>query len=284
MMGPEVSIIMPTFNRLDWLRSAVDSVRAQTLQEWELILIDDGSEAPTREYLHALGTSGDHRFRVILGDHCGNPPVVRNVALRTARGEYVAFLDSDDLWLPRKLELQIASLRARPAREWSYTRSVLVDGSGSPLKGQRALRYPATKDGWIADSLLRGEAAVTQSSVVAYRDSVARIGGYPEDLPICGDYELYMRLALQSEIDFIDEPLVHVRRHGEHYSNDIDALTDLYRFIRKMQRSRLLPHMADVLRARRLRVARSLSRALALSIAPGWLKDLVRRNAMRHSA
>lgn len=283
-MGPEVSIIMPTFNRLDWLRAAVDSVRAQTHRDWELILIDDGSEAPTREYLGDLSDSGDGRLRVLLGEHRGNPPAVRNVALRAARGEFVAFLDSDDLWLPRKLELQLAALREHPAREWSYTRSVLVDGSANPLQGKRALRYPATRDGWIAESLLRGEAAVTQSSVVARRESIARVGGYPEDLPICGDYELYLRLALRSEIDFLDEPLVLVRRHDEHYSSNIEALRDLYRFIRKMQGSGLAPHMAHVLGTRRRRVAGSIARAVAARVAPGWVKDLVRGSLVRRSA
>jgi glycosyltransferase involved in cell wall biosynthesis len=279
---PEVSIIMPTFNRLDWLRSAVDSVLRQTHREWELILIDDGSEAPTREYLRELRENGDGRFTVILGEHCGNPPRVRNIALRAARGEYVAFLDSDDLWLPQKLERQLASLRASPGREWSYTAALMVDASARPLG--RSLPYPAVRDGWIADSLLRGEAAVTQSSVLIRRAALESVGGYPEDLPVCGDYELFVRLALRGEVDYVAEDLALIRRHGKHYSNDIVALRDLYRFIRKMQGARLAPHMADVLRARRLEVARGIARAVAVSLTPGWVKDLVRGNAMRHGA
>ncbi|HEX5460274.1 MAG TPA: glycosyltransferase family A protein [Steroidobacteraceae bacterium] len=282
MRDPEVSIVMPTFNRLDWLRCAVASVLVQTHRDWELILIDDGSEAPTREYLRGLRESGDGRFRVIFGEHCGNPPAVRNVALREARGDYVAFLDSDDLWLPAKLERQLASLRASPDREWSYTAAVMVDGSARPLG--RSLPYPKVRDGWIAESLLRGQAAVTQSSVLIRRAALQSVGGYPEDLPVCGDYELFVRLALRSEVDFVAEDLVLVRRHGEHYSNDIEALRDLYRFIRKMQCSRLAPHMADVLRARRVEVARGIARAIAAGIAPEWLKELVRGSAMRRSA
>lgn len=268
MRHPLISIIMPTFNRLAWLRAAIQSVRDQTLEDWELIVADDGSDEPTRGYLHALRADSGHRVRVLFLTHRGNPPVARNTALSEARGEYVAFLDSDDVWLPRKLEMQIASLGEHPAREWSYTRSVLVDGSGQPLESGRGLRYPASKDGWIAESLLRGEAAVTQSSVVARREAVARVGGYPEDLPICGDYELYLRLALRSEIDFVDEPLVLVRRHGEHYCDDLAALTDLRRFMGKVQRSGMMPHMRAVVRSRRARLLVSLTRA--------WLKSRVR--------
>lgn len=268
MSQPLISVIMPTFNRLGWLRAAVQSVFDQTLADWELIVVDDGSEEPTRDYLRALGAATEHRVRVLLLTHTGNPPVARNVALSEARGEYIAFLDSDDLWLPHKLEMQIASLGEHPAREWSYTRSVLVDGSARPLKGGRELRYPASKDGWIAESLVRGEAAVTQSSVVARREAIGRVGGYPEDLPICGDYELYLRLALLSEIDFVDEPLVLVRRHTEHYCDDLAALAELRRFMGKVQRSGMVPHMRGVLRARRARLLVGLTRE--------WLKSRVR--------
>jgi glycosyltransferase involved in cell wall biosynthesis len=261
MRHPLISIIMPTFNRLTWLRVAIRSVLDQTLEDWELIVADDGSDDPTREYLKALAIDERPRIRVLLLSHSGNPPAARNIALGEARGEYVAFLDSDDLWLPRKLERQIASLGEHPGREWSYTRSVLVDGACRPLEVGRGLRYPARRDGWIAESLLRGEAAVTQSSVLARREVIEQVGGYPEDLPICGDYELYLRLALRSEIDFVDEPLALVRRHGEHYCDDMAALTELRRFMGKVQRAGWAPHMKSVLRARRARLLVSLTRA-----------------------
>jgi glycosyltransferase involved in cell wall biosynthesis len=264
MMRPEVSIVMPTFNRLHWLRAAVDSVLAQTHRDWELLAVDDGSDGPTREYLRALAASDPGRIRAIFREHCGNPPLVRNVALRAARGEYVAFLDSDDLWRPRKLERQVASLRAHRGREWSYTAAVMVAASGEPLAG-RSLPYPAVRDGWIAESLLRGEAAVTQSSALVRRAALERLGGYPEDLPVCGDYEVFVRLALQSEVDFVPEELVLVRRHGQHYSDDLTALADLYRFLRKVERSGAVPHMAGVLRARRVHVAAGLLRGLVLA-------------------
>lgn len=282
MSDPEVSIVMPTLNRLDWLRAAVDSVFAQTHREWELIVIDDGSEARTREYLHALAGSGDSRVRAIFRAHCGNPPALRNIALRHARGEYVAFLDSDDLWLPRKLERQLASLRACPGREWSYTGAVMVDAWANPLG--RSLPYPAVRDGWIADSLLRGESGVTQSSVLIRREAIEGVGGYPEDLPVCGDYELFVRLALRSEVDYLAEDLVLVRRHDEHYSDDIAALTDLYRFIRKVQCSKMAPQMAAVLRARRAKVAAGIARGVVARLAPAWLKELARGRLVRREA
>lgn len=262
MTSPAVSIILPTFNRLTYLRAAVDSVLAQTFQDWELIIADDGSGTETSSYLRAR--AAPPRIRLLWLGHTGNPPAVRNAALREARGEYVAFLDSDDIWLPRKLDAQIASLRSHKDRRWSYTCSIFVDASGRPLAdGRASLRYPQTPDGWVLDPLLRGEAAIVQSSVLASRDLIAAVDGYPEDLPICGDYQLYVQLAVQSAIDFVDEPLVLVRRHDEHYCNDITALAELGRFLERVQRSRIAPQMDSVLRTRRAIISAGLARGYA---------------------
>jgi glycosyltransferase involved in cell wall biosynthesis len=309
MATPTVSIVLPTFNRLAYLRAAVDSVFSQSFQDWELIIADDGSDAETKAYLNTF--TDVPQVKLLHLSHTGNPPAVRNVALREATGEYIAFIDSDDIWLPRKLEAQIASLRCRATRKWSYTRCVMVDGSLNPLTGARAARFPQ-EDGWILDQLLKGEAVVVQSSVVAARELIAAVGGYPEDLPVCGDYELNVRLALRSQIDLVDEPLVLVRRHREHYSDDITALKDLRHFLEKVQRSGVATHMNPVLRTRRALVSAGLAKgyaaagnrrstlstllssaryswpyrgwwygvmaATARAFAPAWLRTIVRRH------
>src|SRR6185437_668849 len=91
---PLVSVILPTFNRLGYLQAAVDSVFNQTMRDWELIVADDGSDSETRAYLQSFAEKP--RVRVLWLSHSGNPGAVRNAALQCARGEYVAFLDSDD--------------------------------------------------------------------------------------------------------------------------------------------------------------------------------------------
>ena len=106
-----VSVVLPTFNRLRFLRPTIESVYAQTFTDWELIIADDGSDLETREYLQSLANHS--RVTVVSLPHTGRPSMVRNAALLRAAGEYVAFLDSDDLWAPRKLERQIETLRAR---------------------------------------------------------------------------------------------------------------------------------------------------------------------------
>lgn len=260
-MQPAVSIIMPTFDRPKYLRAAIESVMAQTFRDWELIIADDGSGPDTQAYLRTLAAAP--RVKVLWLAHTGNPPAVRNVALREAKGEYVAFLDSDDVWQEQKLATQIASLRSHGAREWSYTGFTMVGDCGSPLTGTGARECPAI-DGWFLDPLLKGEPMIVQSSVVVRRELIQRVGGYDDELPVCGDYALWIRLAQHSEIEFIAAPLVLVRRHEEHYSDDIAGLEDLRRMLAKVQRSGVAPHLDAVLQERRAKVAAGLARGHAL--------------------
>jgi glycosyltransferase involved in cell wall biosynthesis len=261
-MRPVVSIVLPTYNRLPYLRDAVASVFAQTYRDWELIIADDGSAADATTYLRTL--VAEPGVRLIALEHSGNPPAVRNAALREAQGEYIAFLDSDDVWMPSKLELQVASLRSQSARRWSYTGCVMVDGLLNPLAGARA-GHGLAADGWILDALLEDEVVVVQSSVVAARELIAAAGGYAEDLPVCGDYDLYVRLAQRSEVDFISEPLVLVRRHNEHYCDDVTALKDLRHCLQKIRRSGIARHMDLVIGKRCAAASAGIARGYAAS-------------------
>ena len=106
---PLVSIVVPTYNRLAYLRQAVQSVFDQTYRQWELIVVDDGSTDGTAAYVASLGG----RVRALTLPRRGGAARARNAGVGAARGAYVAFLDSDDLWLPEKLAIQMAGLRER---------------------------------------------------------------------------------------------------------------------------------------------------------------------------
>jgi glycosyltransferase involved in cell wall biosynthesis len=210
---PVVSVILPTFNRLRYLRPAVESVFAQSLADWELIVADDGSDGETRTYLETL--EREARVTVLWLVHSGNPAAVRNAALRRARGQYLAFLDSDDEWLPRKLERQVESLR-RSGRRWSYTGYAIVDASGEPCA---SIASPAQKQGSILEPLLMHDVSIWTPAVVAERRLVADAGGFDERLLVFEDYDLWLRLACRGEIDLIPEPYTRVRRsHDQHHS------------------------------------------------------------------
>src|ERR1041384_7078965 len=104
---PLVSVVIPTFNRARYLREAIDSVLNQTYPYWELIIVDDGSTDETQSTLETLA---DARVHVLRRPHEGNVARARNVGLEQAQGRYVAFLDSDDRWMPSKLQFQVADL------------------------------------------------------------------------------------------------------------------------------------------------------------------------------
>jgi glycosyltransferase involved in cell wall biosynthesis len=212
-----VSVVLPTFNRLRFLRPTVESVYSQTFADWQLIIADDGSDLETRQYLESL--AHHPRVQVVWLTHSGRPSIVRNAALLRAAGEYVAFLDSDDLWAAQKLQRQIETLRARANCRWCYTGFVRVDESGNPLPEER-LRHWVPYEGNIFEQVVTGSAAIRTPSVLATRELLAQAGGFDEALLSAEDYDLWMRLALYSEVAIVDEPLVHVRFHDENHTRD----------------------------------------------------------------
>jgi glycosyltransferase involved in cell wall biosynthesis len=213
--APLVSIVLPTFNRLGFLAATVDSVLAQSFSGWELIIADDGSDVPTRQYLCSLAERP--RVRLIGLSHTGVPAIVRNAALREARGEYVAFIDSDDLWSPGKLQRQLKALRARAHCRWSYTAFSQIDASGLPL-AEEATRRWVPHEGFIFEPLTRGEVSIRTPTVIATRELLLHSGGFDETLRSAEDLDLWLRLALDSEVALVDEPLLLVRRHDENHS------------------------------------------------------------------
>jgi glycosyltransferase involved in cell wall biosynthesis len=257
-----VSIIVPTFNRQEFLAPAIESVFAQTLTDWELIIADDGSEADTRAYLRAL--EDEPRVKVLFLPHTGRPAAVRNAALGEARGEYVAFLDSDDVWLPTKLQTQLASLRRHPSCKWSYTRFVLVDESGNPTAWARRTGGWPTPAGWILDKLVKAETAIALPSVVTCRRLLEQVGSFDDELIGSEDYELYLRLAAHSEVDAIDDPLTLVRRHTQHFSGrGVIPFESNIRVIDKLLRSGTVEHLHSLLRERRAELVAGLARTHA---------------------
>jgi glycosyltransferase involved in cell wall biosynthesis len=264
-MDPVVSVIMPTFNRPQFLAPAVESLLVQTFPHWELIVADDGSGAATRNYLQGL--HAPPRISVIWLPHSGKPAVARNAALRTARGEYVAFLDSDDLWLPQKLERQIASLRRHPQRKWSYTAFTVVDAGGQP-KTATSDRNRSTVSGWIIEKILNDETVIALPSVVVARDLLEQLGSFDEQLVMCEDDELWLRLALHSEIDAVDQPLTLIRRHGQHSGDDVTAWRDRRRVFEKALRSSSDVRVRSILRRLRAEMSAGLARSQAANAMP----------------
>jgi glycosyltransferase involved in cell wall biosynthesis len=213
---PEVSVILPTFNRAKFLAASIASVLSQTFTDWELIIADDGSDEETRTFLRGISHPAT---RLIELAHCGNPGRVRNVAIAAATGRYVAFQDSDDIWNPRKLEAQLGALTAQAAARWSYTACDRIDSDGALLPGTQSCTT-GTHDGRVFEKLLRLETSAAMPTLMAERSLIEALGGFDEGLRFGEFHDLCLRLALASPVVVIDKPLSSVRAHQEHYSAD----------------------------------------------------------------
>ena len=219
MTAPAVSIILPTYNRLEYLKEAVESVLAQTFVHWELIVVDDGSTDATLEWLESID---DPRIVVNRQPHRGNRSQIRNLGVADARGDWVAFIDSDDRWCREKLERQLAFHSANPAIRWSYTGRTMIDSTGRPLPAQNFKAW-APHRGHILDQVLSLEANIALPSVIAERSLLQQAGGFDEAWLAAQDYELWLRLAERSDCGVLDEALVEIRKHreGAHQHPDV---------------------------------------------------------------
>lgn len=265
MPSPAVSVILPTYNRLPYLRQAVDSVLAQTFSDWELIIADDGSDEQTRAYLASCEPLP--RVRVILLPRLGNPGAVRNVALREARGDYIAFLDSDDLWMPLKLELQLAALQTSTDCQWSYTDHIRINHAGDSINSQRNPGR-VLHAGHIFEHLMKLQVGVAMPTVMVRRQLLERVGGFDEQQGLHEDHQMWLRLSLMSRICRLTEPLTCIRRHNEHFGSDgIASFQARRRALEKIYPLPMSPRDRSIFRTERARNDALL--ALAFAVAGG---------------
>ncbi len=201
---PKVSVIIPTYNRLPMLKEAVDSVLAQDVEDMELIVVDDGSTDGTADEIKRYGG------RVKLFQHAVNKGVsaARNKGILHARGKYIAFLDSDDLWVKGKLKIQVTFLDDNPHYPLCYTDEIWI------RKGKRVnpMLKHAKYSGWIFEKCLP-LCIISPSSVMIKRTLFSRVGLFDEALPVCEDYDFWLRISARFPIFFIDRKLI-IKRGG----------------------------------------------------------------------
>jgi glycosyltransferase involved in cell wall biosynthesis len=202
-MTPVVTVIIPTHNRSALVGDAIDSVLSQKGLRFEVIVVDDGSTDETTARLEGYGD----RIRCVRQPHRG-VSAARNHGVRLARGSWLAFLDSDDQWLPGKLVAQLTLHTAERRFGLSQTAERWVR-NGRHVN-QCAHHQPPTGEFFMA-SLLR--CVVSPSAAMVRRDLFEAVGGFDESLAVCEDYDLWLRLAARTELGFIPRALV-VKRAG----------------------------------------------------------------------
>ena len=199
-----ISVIVPTFNRVHTLPRAIDSVLRQTRPADEIIVVDDGSEDGTAELLH-------RHYPQIRNLQQNNQGVsaARNRGIRQAKGEWIALLDSDDAWLPGKLEAQLRALEAEPAARLCHTEEVWIRNGKRVNQKDRH----AKSGGWIFRNCLP-LCVISPSAALLHRSLLDEIGEFDEGLPACEDYDLWLRICSVEPVVFVETP--QIEKYGGH--------------------------------------------------------------------
>lgn len=201
---PNVSVIIPTFNRKEMVTCAIKSVLEQSYRHFELIVVDDGSSDGTTPHLES-------QFNEVIVMRQKNQGVsaARNAGIKAAKGELIAFLDSDDLWLPRKLKRQVAFFNQHPTAVICQTEEIWIR-DGRRVNPKRRHQKPT---GMIFEPSL-ALCLVSPSAVMLKRTLLDEVGRFDETLPACEDYDLWLRIAWRYPVHLIRDRLII--KHGGH--------------------------------------------------------------------
>ncbi len=210
---PQVSVIMNVRNGASTLREAVDSVLAQTLTDWEMVVWDDRS---TDSSAKIIAQYSDPRIRYFLSSEETSLGQARNGAIRQARGEWLAFLDQDDLWMPRKLEMQVAL--AAQSTGIIYGRTVRFYPGGSERDYDQTHEFEPLPEGDLFTQLFTKGCFIAMSSAVFRRSAIEEIGGIPESIAIIPDYYLYVAVARRRPARAVQDVVCRYRMHEANMS------------------------------------------------------------------
>ena len=210
MTAPRVSVILPTRNRAHLLPRAIRSVLGQSFPDWELLVVDNGSTDGT-EVLVRHFQKQDARISYLAEAKRGLPRA-RNRGLKEAQGEWVAFLDDDDEWLPERLSRQITFLESHPEIGLLYSQAHVKNA-----KGETIGLKPSAAPVFTFEELLERN-SIPLPTVMVRRQCLEKVGGFDETLGFVEDYDLWLRISKQFAIDFLPETLAIYHYHGANMS------------------------------------------------------------------
>lgn len=196
------SVVIASYDYGLYIRESIDSVLSQTYDDYEIIIVDDGSKDNTKEIVSTY--SSDTRIKYYYQENAGQPKA-KNRGICESRGEFIAFLDADDIWMPSKLEEQLA-LFADPEVGVVYSRRQWIDPNGVEISGNERM----LQRGMILDYIFVDNFVCFSSSVIR-RSFLEMVGYFDESLPMGIDYDLWIRLASVCKFDFVDVALVKYR-------------------------------------------------------------------------
>lgn len=263
---PEVSVVIPTYNAAHYLVEAVDSVLRQSFQDFEILVMDDGSTDDTEEVARRYHS----KVRYFSQQNSG-VAIARNHGIERALGRYVAFLDADDIWAPHKLEIQLAAMADHKDYRICYSAFTITTADLTPISVNRSRRQAHA----LEDLLLRGNVIATPTTVMGERALFRASGGFDPALSQCADWDMWVRLAAQTDFLYIDEPLACYRRHGANMSRNAPLLER--DSLRVLEKGFAMDGVADGLRARRrFALARNYMVVAGTHFHAGNYRDFVR--------
>lgn len=243
-MTPLISIIIPAFNVQDYIVEAVDSAMAQTVQDIEIIIVDDHSTDQTVDKIAPF--LSDRRVRLLTNDssHAG-PSGARNTGLRVARGKYIGFLDGDDRWHPGKAHRHIAAMQRQPRLDLTFSQWATMTESGA-LTGR--VTKPPLKHRFSVEDLLKDNLVGGTSNVVCRTSAIERAGLFDESLKAAVDLDLYLRIALLGDdnIGFLDGLLTFYRLREGQITKDWKRMAANWELVVSKVRTRIPDRVARV--------------------------------------
>ena len=200
----KISVIIPTFNRKKTLGRAIQSVLNQSLSPFEILIIDDGSNDGTEEWVK-------ENFQNIKYIYQNNHGVssARNIGIENAYGDWIAFLDSDDEWLPNKLDKQVKAIDSNPKMKFFHTNEIWIRNGVRVNQMKKHKKY----GGYIFEKCL-DICRISPSSVLIQKELFDDIGMFDESLRVCEDYDLWLRITSKYPVIFLDVPLIY--KYGGH--------------------------------------------------------------------
>jgi glycosyltransferase involved in cell wall biosynthesis len=213
MLNPKVSIVIPTYNRADFLPKAIQSVLSQTYRDWEIIIVDDGSTDNTEEIVKGYNES---RIRYIAHKSNLGISAARNTAIKNSKGKYIALLDSDDEWFPEKISYQMNIFQKKDSE------CGVVCTSGHMIEDDKKIRVkviPANLDNFYEKFLF--ENIIWCSSVLIKKECFEKLGLFDEHLKSCEDWEMWIRISKYYKFIFLKTPLIKYLIHPGQLSENL---------------------------------------------------------------
>ena len=216
MKAPKISIVIPAYNSESTITETIESVQKQTFSDFEVIIIDDGSTDKTVEIINKID---DERIKVISYEN-GGVSTARNRGISHTNGEFIAFIDADDLWTIDKLELQIAALEKYPEAGVAYSWTYFMYEQGKVIKPG----HPVYFKGDVYSNLLVENFLAHGSNPLVRREVIDCVGGYDSNFPHCADWDFYLRLASYCHFALVPKHQIYYRQSSGSMTSKIDGI------------------------------------------------------------